>query len=279
LVERGGSALGKRSSLPFARYPSRPCPGGGTTCDCHPMRSFDRPTYSPSRLTRCQPRSGLAHRHRRSFLGTRGRVWCLLGSSGTSRYLTADPFGRCPSISFTGKFGSRQRALRIDGSREPEVDLAIYRVTEEAGRNAVAHSFGSPVHLSGFIAPDAIEIEVRDDGRSLDQGALERAYPTGHAGIRRRIGQIGLPRRPAIGSLPIPVWPIGLWLETGPQFRKFSVLELTHEVCQATSPWSGPEAHESRRIRAVEFELESDRQGGPPRTGSTDDALSLVWWC
>jgi hypothetical protein len=42
-----------------------------------------------------------------------------------------------------------------------------------------------------------------------------------------------------------------------PQFRKFSVLELIHEACQATSPWSGPEAHESRRIRAVEFELES----------------------
>jgi signal transduction histidine kinase len=93
-------------------------------------------------------------------------------------------------------------AIRVDvadrttsvAARDPEVELAIYRVTEEAVRNAVTHAAASRVDVRGVIAADSMEIEVRDDGRGLDRGALERARKAGHAGLiamRQRAEAVG----------------------------------------------------------------------------------------
>jgi signal transduction histidine kinase len=93
-------------------------------------------------------------------------------------------------------------AIRVDVAdrtrpqevRDPDVELAIYRVTEEAVRNAMAHADARRVDVTGTIAADAMEIEVRDDGRGLDRGALERARKAGHAGMlamRQRAEAIG----------------------------------------------------------------------------------------
>jgi signal transduction histidine kinase len=68
-------------------------------------------------------------------------------------------------------------------ARDPDVELAFYRVTEEAVRNAVTHADARRVDVTGVIAADSMEIEVRDDGRGLDRGALERARKAGHAGL------------------------------------------------------------------------------------------------
>ena len=79
-------------------------------------------------------------------------------------------------------------------ARDPDVELAIYRVTEEAVRNAVTHADARRVDVTGVIAADSMEIEVRDDGRGLDHGALERARKAGHAGLiamRQRAEAIG----------------------------------------------------------------------------------------
>ena len=79
-------------------------------------------------------------------------------------------------------------------ARDPMVELAIYRVTEEAVRNAMTHADAQRVDVTGLIADDRVEIEVRDDGRGLDSGALERARRAGHAGLiamRHRAEAIG----------------------------------------------------------------------------------------
>jgi signal transduction histidine kinase len=78
--------------------------------------------------------------------------------------------------------------------RDPDVELAIYRVTEEALRNALVHADARRVDVTGVIAADTMEIEVRDDGRGLDRGALERARKAGHAGLiamRQRAEAVG----------------------------------------------------------------------------------------
>lgn len=90
-------------------------------------------------------------------------------------------------------------------ARDPDVELAIYRVTEEAVRNAVTHADARRVDVTGVIAADSMEIEVRDDGRGLDHGALERARKAGHAGLiamRQRAEAIGahLSLRSEIGA-------------------------------------------------------------------------------
>ena len=83
---------------------------------------------------------------------------------------------------------------RPEETRDPKVELAIYRVTEEAVRNAMAHAEAQRVDVTGVIGADAVQIEVRDDGRGLDAGALERARRAGHAGLlamRHRAEAIG----------------------------------------------------------------------------------------
>jgi signal transduction histidine kinase len=83
---------------------------------------------------------------------------------------------------------------RPDVARDPMVELAIYRVTEEAVRNAMIHADAQRVDVTGVIANDRVEIEVRDDGRGLDGRALERARRAGHAGLiamRHRAEAIG----------------------------------------------------------------------------------------
>ena len=81
-----------------------------------------------------------------------------------------------------------------EGARDPDVELAIYRVTEEAVRNAMTHADARRVDVLGVIGADSMEIEVRDDGRGLDGRALERARKAGHAGLiamRQRAESIG----------------------------------------------------------------------------------------
>ena len=90
-------------------------------------------------------------------------------------------------------------------ARDPKVELAIYRVTEEAVRNAVTHADATRVDVRGVIGADSVEIEVRDDGLGLDRRALERARSAGHAGLiamRHRAEAIGarLSLRSEIGS-------------------------------------------------------------------------------
>ncbi len=83
---------------------------------------------------------------------------------------------------------------RPEETRDPKVELAIYRVTEEAVRNAMAHAEAQRIDVTGVIGADAVQIEVRDDGRGLDAGALERARRAGHAGLlamRHRAEAIG----------------------------------------------------------------------------------------
>jgi signal transduction histidine kinase len=104
-------------------------------------------------------------------------------------------------------------AIRVDvddrtlpeAARVPDVELAIYRVTEEAVRNAVTHAAARRIDVLGVIAADSMEIEVRDDGCGLDGHALERARNAGHAGLiamRQRAEAIGarLSLRSEIGA-------------------------------------------------------------------------------
>jgi signal transduction histidine kinase len=104
--------------------------------------------------------------------------------------------------SLADQFARDGTALRVDvddrtlpdAARDPMVELAIYRVTEEAVRNAMNHADAQRVDVTGVIADDRVEIQVRDDGRGLDARALEGARRAGHAGLiamRHRAEAIG----------------------------------------------------------------------------------------
>jgi two-component system sensor histidine kinase UhpB len=71
---------------------------------------------------------------------------------------------------------------------QPEVELAVYRITQEALTNAVRHSGCSHVHVSIASAPDAVVLRVVDDGRGLDGGPRMGG---GIRGMRERALTIG----------------------------------------------------------------------------------------
>jgi two-component system sensor histidine kinase UhpB len=71
---------------------------------------------------------------------------------------------------------------------QPEVELAVYRITQEALTNAVRHSGCSHVHVSVAGGADAVVLRVVDDGRGLDGGPRSGG---GIRGMRERALTIG----------------------------------------------------------------------------------------
>jgi signal transduction histidine kinase len=82
------------------------------------------------------------------------------------------------------------------------MDLAAYRIVQEALTNAVKHAGKATARVSVRYAPDALEIEVTDDGRGAAAPLLPGAASGGH-------GLIGMNERVTL---------YGGKLETGPLF-------------------------------------------------------------
>lgn len=76
-----------------------------------------------------------------------------------------------------------------------DVALAIYRITQEALRNALQHADASEIAVRLTQYPDRLRLTVTDDGRGIDGGvAPARFVAQGHfglAGMRERAAMIG----------------------------------------------------------------------------------------
>ena len=71
----------------------------------------------------------------------------------------------------------------------PEVELAIYRVVQEALTNAVKHSDADRADVSVLENDATVEISIRDNGRGFDPSASHMGF--GLTGIRERVAQHG----------------------------------------------------------------------------------------
>ena len=95
-----------------------------------------------------------------------------------------------------------------------DVELAAYRVCQQALDNALLHA--RPRHIRVRLDVDAghAELEVRDDGVGIRSGDEERALRTGHVGLidmRGRAAAIGaviqIGARPGGGTMVLLRWP------------------------------------------------------------------------
>jgi len=93
--------------------------------------------------------------------------------------------------------------VRIDGERHdlpPGVDLTAYRIVQEALTNVLKHAGKASATVTVGYEPDAVRLEVVDDGR----GVNGRAAGGGHGlvGMRERVAVYGgtLETGPRIGG-------------------------------------------------------------------------------
>lgn len=76
----------------------------------------------------------------------------------------------------------------------PDVELAVYRIVQEAILNAERHSGGREVIVSGLVAADRIALEILDDGKGASEAEIDAAMRAGHLGVssmRRRAAAAG----------------------------------------------------------------------------------------
>jgi signal transduction histidine kinase len=81
------------------------------------------------------------------------------------------------------------------GRPPADVELAAFRIIQEALTNALTHAGATGIAVAGRIEPLSIDLQVTDDGRGIDDALVRNA---------RRVGRLGLPsmrqRASAIGA-------------------------------------------------------------------------------
>lgn len=80
-------------------------------------------------------------------------------------------------------------SIEVDTRPPPDVELAVYRIVQEAASNAQRHASASKVVVSGFVDRHRIRLSVEDDGSGIDDQALargEREDKLGMASMRER---------------------------------------------------------------------------------------------
>jgi signal transduction histidine kinase len=70
-----------------------------------------------------------------------------------------------------------------------EVELAAYRIIQEAATNAIRHSGCRQIIVRGQVGPLAISVDVVDDGRGIRERDLETALRHGHFGLASMRGR------------------------------------------------------------------------------------------
>ncbi len=102
-----------------------------------------------------------------------------------------------------------------DAQRAPrEVELAAYRIAQQAIDNALIHANASTIRIDLWVSGQRLELDVTDDGLGLPVDAEARALRAGHLGLadmRARAAAIGgtfrIERRQGSGTTAVLRWP------------------------------------------------------------------------
>jgi signal transduction histidine kinase len=98
--------------------------------------------------------------------------------------------------------------LHVEGARRSlpaGLDLAAYRIVQEALTNAIKHAGGAPTAVTLRWYHDELELEVRDAGPGGRAAAIEQAGGHGLVGMRERVRIYG-------GELDTVQPPHGGWI-------------------------------------------------------------------
>ena len=59
-----------------------------------------------------------------------------------------------------------------------------YRIAAEALRNAIRHADAKRIEVEIRYDPDHLMLRIRDDGKGIDEGVLDKEHAPGHWGLR-----------------------------------------------------------------------------------------------
>ncbi len=122
-----------------------------------------------------------------------------------------DDLGLLPAMrSLAAEFAERSGVateLSLPAALPPlseDAELALFRALQEGLSNVSRHADARRVEIGVTVAPDAVALDLRDDGRGLPPGAepdaFERNGHMGLAGMRERIGALGGTVRLEVGG-------------------------------------------------------------------------------
>lgn len=85
-----------------------------------------------------------------------------------------------------------QVLVTVDGNRPlpPEVQVALYRMAQEALNNVVKHAAATQVEVRLLFRPNTVTLTIQDDGRGFDP-AVARPHSLGLGIMRERAAKIG----------------------------------------------------------------------------------------
>jgi signal transduction histidine kinase len=86
---------------------------------------------------------------------------------------------------------------------DPELEVGVYRLVQEAFTNVVKHANASTVHLSVRLLGEIVSVEVRDDGIGFSTDSRSEGF--GLVGMRERVrladGALSIQSRPGEGTV------------------------------------------------------------------------------
>jgi signal transduction histidine kinase len=134
------------------------------------------------------------------------------------------PRSPAPSLARTGELISRATAAGIsvrfseEGDRQPlpaNVDLAGYRILQEALTNSARHATGSAIAVRVVYGPGDLVIQVDNDGAGGPQPGVANGSGSGIAGMTERARSLGGTLR--AGPRPDGGFRVRAWLPLGEQ--------------------------------------------------------------
>jgi signal transduction histidine kinase len=113
-----------------------------------------------------------------------------------------DDLGLLPAIRWLADRHLRPQGIAVrcefgglDARLSAETETALFRAVQEAVVNVARHARAQNVLIQASRQGDTVEIEIEDDGRGFDAGALADADPSGRGlgllGIRERLDLLG----------------------------------------------------------------------------------------
>jgi signal transduction histidine kinase len=103
-----------------------------------------------------------------------------LGLPAALQYIVEQGAARDPGVKVEGDI----TPVDLFSNRAPsQVELAVFRIVQEAVENALRHSGATTVQISARVSPTEVEASVADDGRGIPAAAGRAALQAGHLGL------------------------------------------------------------------------------------------------